>query len=265
MRRLKSPPINRKRRSLAAHEILSRRRAPQRHGIGYSAPAMTRLTAPAAERNKRPIVDALQPYFAGRSGDVLEIGAGTGQHAATLAEAFPDLTFWPTDPDPRHLASIDAWQLESGYENLRPAQALDLLSAEWGLGGNGMAPSGGLTAILCINVIHITAFAVSEALFARARPLIRADGLLYLYGPFKRDGRHTADSNVRFDAQLRMQNPDWGVRDLGKMENIAEAGGLALSRVKEMPANNLSLFFEPTFGPRPLTPEPRTRRFRERN
>lgn len=216
--------------------------------IGYSSPAMNCLTAPAAERNKGPIAETLKPYLATRSGDVLEIGAGTGQHAATLAAAFPALTFWPTDPDPRHRKSIDAWRVECGLDNLRPAQPLDLLSENWGLGDDGMAPASGLAAILCINVVHISPFAVTEALFAKSRALLRPDGLLYLYGPFKRDGQHTADSNARFDAQLRAQNPEWGVRDLTDIEEIAKAGGLALGRVKEMPANNLSLFFEPLLG-----------------
>lgn len=209
---------------------------------------MTYLTAPAAERNKQPIVDTLKPYLATRGGDVLEIGAGTGQHAAALAAAFPALTFWPTDPDPRHRASIDSWRAECGLDNLRPARPLDLLSADWGLGGDGMAPASGLAAILCINVIHISPFAVTEALLAKSRALLRPDGLLYLYGPFKQDGKHTADSNARFDVQLRNQNPEWGVRDLAEIEGIAKAGGLGLGRIEKMPANNLSLFFEPLLG-----------------
>ena len=111
-----------------------------------------------------------------------------------------------------------------------------------------MAPATGLTAIVCVNVVHITPFAVAEALFARTSDLLRPDGLLYLYGPFKRHGEHTAASNAQFDSQLRAQNPDWGVRDLDDLEKIAKAGGLALGRIKEMPANNLSLFFEPLLG-----------------
>jgi hypothetical protein len=107
---------------------------------------------------------------------------------------------------------------------------------------DGSGP-GQLLAVFCANVIHIAPWRVAEGLLAGAGRLLRADGRLFLYGPFKRGGKHTAVSNAVFDASLRDNNPDWGVRDVEAVEQLAEAAGLALVEIAEMPANNLVLVF----------------------
>jgi len=204
-----------------------------------------RLDFPATGRNSQAICDVLSPHLAGKKGDVLEIGSGSGQHAVSFADKFPSLTFWPTDLEPRHLASVNAWQTEAGLTNLRPAKPLDVLANDWELGSEGMAPETGLAAIICINVIHISPWTVAEQLLQRAGHHLAADGFLYLYGPYKRGGKHTAESNAHFDASLQSRNPNWGVRDMEKIETVAGGSGLLLRQVTEMPANNFSLLLTP--------------------
>jgi len=196
-----------------------------------------RLRFPATARNRAPILAVLERVLPDR-GTVLEIGSGSGEHAAWFAPRFPDLVWQPSDVDPRYHASIAAWA--AGAANVLAPLDIDVRAPDWGLEAGDTAP---LAAILAINVIHIAPWAASEGLVAGAGRLLGPSGVLYLYGPFKREGRHTADSNRAFDAQLRAENPDWGVRDLEEVAALAEARGLALEEMVAMPANNLSLVF----------------------
>jgi hypothetical protein len=107
--------------------------------------------------------------------------------------------------------------------------------------GSGPGP---LLAVLCANVIHIAPWRVAEGLFAGVAHFLRRDGRLFLYGPFKRDGKHTALSNAVFDTSLRDNNPEWGVRDIVDVTALGEGVGLKLTEIAEMPANNLILSFE---------------------
>ena len=107
---------------------------------------------------------------------------------------------------------------------------------------DGSGP-GQLLAVFCANVIHIAPWRVAEGLFAGAGRYLRGDGRLFLYGPFKRDGKHTAVSNAVFDTSLRGNNPEWGVRDIADLEKLAATAGLELVEIAEMPANNLILVF----------------------
>jgi hypothetical protein len=100
-----------------------------------------------------------------------------------------------------------------------------------------------LAAVFCANVVHIAPWNVAEGLFAGAGRYLSADGKLFLYGPFKRGGKHTALSNAVFDTSLREGNPEWGVRDIGDVETLAKAAGLGLVEAIDMPANNLTLVF----------------------
>jgi SAM-dependent methyltransferase len=201
-----------------------------------------RLDAPAFHRNHEPIWQAIVPWLAGKSGAVLEIGSGTGQHAATYAARTPELTWYPSDISPAHLASIAAWRETSGLPNLRAPQSIDLLSPDWTMQGD---TGEALTAILCFNVIHISPWQVAENLFAGAARLLGHDGHLILYGPYKRNGAHSAQSNADFDASLRARNPAWGVRDIADVTALAALNGLTLAGTVEMPANNLVLAFKP--------------------
>lgn len=193
--------------------------------------------APAAARNRQPILDVLRTRLPA-SGLVLEVASGSGEHALFFAEALPGLVFQPTDPDPEARASIDAWVADSGLANLRPALALDAAAPAW--------PVPAAEAVLCCNMIHISPWASAVGLLSGAARILPPGGLLYLYGPYRRNGRHTAPSNAAFDEDLRRRNPAWGVRDLEAVAALAADSGFGTPEVVEMPANNLSVLFRRT-------------------
>ncbi|WP_257169547.1 class I SAM-dependent methyltransferase [Bradyrhizobium sp. SRS-191] len=202
-----------------------------------------RLDAAAFHRNHQPIWAVLARLLDGRSGDVLEAGSGTGQHVVHFATQRPDLIWWPSDLNDNHLASIAAWRKHSGLSNIRDARRIDLSDPAWVAGFTAAGGPAELTAIFCANVIHIAPWPVAEGLFAGAGQVLSQGGLLVLYGPFKRDGKHTAVSNAVFDTSLREGNPDWGVRDITDLEALASRNGLVLRETVEMPANNMILVF----------------------
>jgi len=203
-----------------------------------------RLDATAYHRNHQPIRTVLQKFLAGKSGDVVEAGSGTGQHVVDFARHFPDITWWPSDLNEQHLKSIAAWRTHAGLSNIRAPLEIDLADPSWsGQMHDGSGP-GPLLAVFCANVIHIAPWHVADGLFAGAGRYLRDDGRLLLYGPFKRDGRHTAVSNAVFDTSLRDNNPEWGVRDIADLQKLADNAGLVLGETVEMPANNLILMFE---------------------
>jgi hypothetical protein len=193
-----------------------------------------RRHAPATKRNRQPILDVLRPRLPA-GGLVLEVASGSGEHVMHFAGALPHLVFQPSDPDPSARASIDDWARATGLGNVRPALALDAQSPRW--------PVEQADAVLCSNMIHIAPWQAATGLIEGAGRLLPADGLLYLYGPYRRDGRPTAPSNDAFDRDLRQREPAWGVRDLEAVAALAETHGFDTPEVIEMPANNLSLVF----------------------
>ena len=202
-----------------------------------------RLDAAAFHRNHQPIRVVLEKFLEGKSGDVLEAGSGTGQHVVDFAARFSEITWWPSDFNEAHLNSIAAWRAHAQLANIRAPLRIDLADPAWCAemqDGRGPAP---LLAVFCANVIHIAPWRVAEGLIAGAANYLRPDGKLFLYGPFKRDGKHTAPSNTAFDASLRSNNPEWGVRDVGDVRQLAERNGLRLAEIVDMPANNLMLVF----------------------
>jgi SAM-dependent methyltransferase len=202
-----------------------------------------RLDAAAFHRNHQPIWAVLRKFLAGKSGEVLEAGSGTGQHVVFFAQLTPDIVWWPSDFNEQHIKSIAAWRAHAGLANIRPPLRIDLSDPAWRpQAADGSAPQP-LLAIFCANVIHIAPWSVAEGLFAGAGRLLREDGRLFLYGPFKRDGQHTAISNAVFDTSLRQGNAEWGVRDIADLETLASHVGLVLLDTVEMPANNLILVF----------------------
>jgi SAM-dependent methyltransferase len=210
---------------------------------GRPVEADGRLDAAAFHRNHEPIWAVLQPFLTGQSGDVLEAGSGTGQHVVHFARHTPDITWWPSDLHAAHLRSIAAWRAHAGLANIRPPQRIDLSDPAWSpVPPDGPGPDK-LLAIFCANVIHIAPWRVAEGLFAGANRHLRADGRLFLYGPFKRDGKHTALSNAVFDTSLRDRDAEWGVRDIADLEKLAGSVGLKLAGAFEMPANNMILEF----------------------
>lgn len=191
--------------------------------------------APATLRNREPILDVLTAVLPA-AGEVLEVGAGTGEHAVYFAAALPAIRWQPTDPDPESLASIAAYAAEANLANLAPPLRLDARAQPW----PGIADAT-LDAVAAINVIHISPWETCCGLITGASAALKPGGVLYLYGPYKRDGQHTAPSNAQFDQQLRQTNPAWGVRDLADILALATDAGLAFEREVTMPANNLSV------------------------
>ncbi|WP_422009801.1 DUF938 domain-containing protein [Reyranella sp.] len=190
--------------------------------------------APAAARNRQPILDVLQPRLP-EKGLVLEIASGTGEHVVHYAAARPELTFQPSDPDEGARASIDDWVRTLGLDNVRPALEIDVTRAAW--------PVERADAVLCCNMIHIAPWEAAVGLISGAGRLVPPGGLFFLYGPYRQGGRHTAPSNEAFDADLKRRNPAWGVRDLEAVIELAGAQGFSAPDIVEMPANNLSLLF----------------------
>ena len=214
-----------------------------------TAPAQTdgRLDSPAFHRNHEPIWSAVGGFLATQSGDLLEIGSGTGQHAAAFAPRASGITWWPSDIYDSHLKSIAAWRTYSGVANLRPPQRIDLSDPDWSWTGDADRDAL-LTAMLCVNVLHISPWRVSKNLFAGAGRFLRKHGRLFVYGPFRRDGAHTSSSNAAFDASLRAENPEWGVRDVSDLNGLAKSAGLTEAEISPMPANNLVLAFTRALG-----------------
>lgn len=200
------------------------------------------LDAPAFHRNHEAIWSAIGPLLSAQTGDVLELGSGTGQHVTTFAARTPQVTWWPSDIYPSHLSSIKAWRRYTGLANVRAPQRIDLTDPVWTWMADGKA-GGTLAAMLCINVLHISPWTVAQNLIAGAGRYLRDGGRLLVYGPFKRDGEHTAPSNAAFDQSLRAENPEWGVRDTADLNMLAQNAGLTGAEVTPMPANNLVLAF----------------------
>ena len=192
------------------------------------------LTAPAVARNRDPILAVLREVLA-TPGTVLEIASGSGEHAVHFASALSHLVWQPTDPDAEARRSIAAHAARAQLPNLLPPLALDAAAAAW--------PVTQADAIVSINMIHIAPWSAAEGLMAGAARLLPPDSPLYLYGPFREHGRHTAPSNAAFDESLKARDPAWGVRDLDEVVALAGRHGLALSRTVAMPANNLSVVF----------------------
>jgi SAM-dependent methyltransferase len=193
-----------------------------------------RETAPSAERNKGPLLEVVRRVLPAR-GLVLEIGSGTGQHVAHFAAALPSLVFQPSEADTAKHASICAWTRHGELRNVRPPIELDVTRRPW--------PTGSADAIICINVIHISPWATTLALMQGAGAILVTGGVLVTYGPYRRDGKQTAPSNEEFDAWLKSRSPDWGVRDMERVEAAANGAGLRLEEAVAMPANNFTLVF----------------------
>lgn len=190
--------------------------------------------SPAAARNRDPILEVLRAELP-RSGTVFEVASGTGEHAVHFARALPDLVWRPSDPDPEALASIAAWRAAEGPGNLLEPQALDVCNDAW--------PAGPFSAVVCINMLHISPWPATEALMAGAAGLLEAGHPLVVYGPFRRLDRPLEPGNAAFDADLRGRDSRWGLRSVEDVRACALDQGLVLDRVVDMPANNLTLVF----------------------
>ena len=193
-----------------------------------------RRHSPSAARNRDVILETLSQHLPAR-GNVLEIASGSGEHIVHFAAAHPRLRFQPTDPDPDSRASIDAWSRHLGLTNVCPAIALDT--------AHSFSLANDVDVIVCINMIHIAPWSAAVGLLRGAATLLPSGGLLFLYGPFRRHGTHTAPSNEAFEANLRAQNSEWGVRDLEVVAELAKECNFLAPTIENMPANNFAVMF----------------------
>ncbi|GMT33559.1 hypothetical protein PFISCL1PPCAC_24856 [Pristionchus fissidentatus] len=197
----------------------------------------------AAERNIAPIGDVLSRYL--KNGmKVLELASGTGQQSAALAERFPQVTFQPSEVDPRLIHSIVGYVDHHRFSNLRVPLHIDVTTSCTGWALPSDLRPGSVDVILIVNLLHISEMAATRGVFESASALLRPDGILIIYGPFMREGRIFPDSNRAFDRSLREQNPNWGLRDTALLRNLGNSAGLIMENEHEMPANNLTLVFK---------------------
>ena len=200
-----------------------------------AAGANERRSAPAALRNREPIAEVLAEWLP-KSGTVLEVASGTGEHAIWFAERFPHLDWQPSDTHSGALASIAAWQDAAGLANLRAPVVIDASADDW--------PVANADAVLNINMAHISPWAASLGLIEGASRILPEGGPLILYGPWLKDDIETAPSNIAFDADLKARDPEWGLRRVEDFDSAAGRKGFALADWRRMPANNLMLLFE---------------------
>lgn len=189
--------------------------------------------APATLRNRAPIASVLREVLPG-TGKVLEIASGSGEHVAYFASLFPNLHWQPSDISDNSLAVIRQ-RIRDSDGSIAPPIRLNTTDFVW--------PVSDFDVIFCANMIHISPWESTLGLMNGAGNVLNNGGILYLYGPFIRDGVETAPSNIAFDESLRRQNPQWGIRDMTEVADHANMSGLSLERVVEMPANNLSVIF----------------------
>lgn len=190
---------------------------------------------PPSERNKGPILDVLSRVLP-RRGVVLEIASGTGQHVVHFAKALPSLTWQPSDPDPELRESIALRVGEEQLTNVNTPIDLDVTRLPW--------PLHTADAVVCINMIHCAPWSATRALLEGAKALLPTQHVLFLYGPYRRFGQHTSRNDEQFDSDLRAHNPEWGLRDLEAVSDVAGRAGFLLAEIVEMPANNFSLVFK---------------------
>ena len=193
-----------------------------------------KLTSPSALRNRGPIADLLRDVLP-KTGNVLEIASGSGEHVIHFANLFPKLVWQPSDPSPEARASIQQWVESEALTNVLPPLDIDASGQSW--------PVGRADAMIAINMVHISPWPAAQGLLAGAGKLLPTGGTLILYGPYRRQGQPLVPSNVEFDASLRARNPEWGIRLLEDVASLAGESGLALTSVTEMPANNLGVVF----------------------
>lgn len=202
----------------------------------------------AAERNKVPIAEAFAPRLracAPTGGVVVELACGTGQHCAHLSGELPDFAFLPTDLDD---SAFDAVRMfTASARNVRAPLVVDACDPEWServkraLPETFLQQNAGVDAVLVVNMTHIAPWRATLGALAGAAAVARRGALLFVYGPFKRDGEHTSEGNATFDASLKARNAEWGYRDIQEVVAEAERAGFGNAEIVPMPANNFAI------------------------
>lgn len=191
-------------------------------------------TAEACLRNQRPILDVLGKY-APEKAFILEVGSGTGQHAAYMTANLPGIRWQPTELKER-LDDIRQWRKHSPHEGFLEPLELDVAQDIW--------PARDADVVFSSNVVHFVSWPEVEKMFRGISRVLRAGGLLMLYGPYNYDGQYTSQGNVDLDQWLRERNPDSGIKDFEQVLLLARQHHLYLRADEEMPANNRTLIFQ---------------------
>lgn len=191
--------------------------------------------APAAERNQEVIYQALQSLISPK-GALLEVASGSGQHAVYFARRFPDVMYQPSDIDPIAVESITAWRAEAQLDNLKAPIELNTATLPW--------PVLDMDVVYCANMVHISPWGSTEGLFKGSAQILSRDGKLLIYGPFMVNNQPTTPSNAQFHVSLQEKNPDWGLRDLSRLDQLAAECGLRRTTCLDMPANNFLLEYQ---------------------
>ncbi|WP_414541295.1 DUF938 domain-containing protein [Nostoc sp. CCY0012] len=207
-----------------------------------NTPKDARQYAPATQRNREAILEILLQVLPA-SGTILEVASGTGEHSVFFAPHLAPRKWLPSDQNPQLRASITAWAEECSADNLYLPRELDASMPVWPVEKDASLDSP-IVAIVNINMIHISPWSACLGLMAGAGRILPPGGILYLYGPYKQGGEHTAPSNASFDQSLQAQNPEWGVRNLEDVIAAANNQKLQLQATYQMPANNLSVVFK---------------------
>ena len=190
--------------------------------------------AEACLRNQRPILDVLGKYLPA-SATVLEVGSGTGQHAAFMTEHLPGIRWQPTEVRER-LPEVRLWHQHCNREGFLAPLELDVSQDIW--------PTRDADAVFSANVVHFVSWPEVENLFRGAQRILRPGGLLILYGPYNYDGQFTSEGNIALDQWLRERNPDSGIKDFEQVVVLGRRHNLFLRADEEMPSNNRTLVFQ---------------------
>ncbi|MEM6971406.1 MAG: DUF938 domain-containing protein [Pseudomonadota bacterium] len=204
-----------------------------------------RVFSPSTGRNAEVVAEALAGVVTGLKGPLVEIGSGTGEHAAAAIGRLPGITWQPTDQETLHFPSIEAWARHASSGRIATPITLDAsitASQPWHRLAS-IAALGPLAAVFAANVIHIAPWPVAEGIIAGAGRALAPGGRLILYGPFREGGAHTGEGNARFDLALRQRDPSHGVRDLEEVAALAATAGMGPPEIIRMPANNLTVAF----------------------
>ena len=187
----------------------------------------------ATERNRQPILDQLTDLLP-KKGVVLEIGSGTGQHAVFFTRYLTKIQWQPTDRD-ENLAELEHQFAANGNPRIHKPIKLDVLIGPW--------PEKSYEAAFSANTAHIMPWEAVQAMFAGVARHLLSDARFCLYGPFNISGAYTSPGNEQFDASLRRQDPQMGIRDMRDVESLSNSHQMSLERKIAMPANNFILVF----------------------
>jgi len=199
-----------------------------------------RLYFPATLRNRDSIACLLSKYVPD-NGVLLEIASGSGEHGVFFQNYFPSIIWQTSDPEFIHRKSIIAWIAHEGLSSkMSEPLDIDVVKRPWPITNQLRLLIKG---IVCINMIHISPWSCTKALFDESKNYLDNNQFLMLYGPFFRNDRETCQSNLDFNLSLQLQNPLWGIRHLDRVNEIAFKNGFELDKIIEMPANNISVIY----------------------